>query len=129
MIRYWSYIQSAVVRIGQKVLEIQGKPGKLDTEIHYWINYEYQGELTEFAGFPVTLAPFHTRIEINFDFVYSGQKITLSAFKELAKASFGNSSKEAFGNTVGILGNFTTGETLARDGSTVLTDFMELGHE
>lgn len=129
MIRFWSYIQSAVIRIGTDILEIQGKPGAFESEIHYWINYEYQGELTEFAGFPVTLIPYRTRIDIDLSSLYPGQVISLSAFKEFVKVSFGDSSEEAFGNTVGILGNFKTGETLSRDGVTVLDDFTELGQE
>jgi len=129
LIRFWSYIQSAVIRIGSDVLEIQGKPGRLEADVHYWINYEYQGELEEFSGFPVTVVPLRTRIDIDLSSVYPGQKISLSAFKEFVKISFGNASKEAFGNTVGILGNFTTGETLSRDGVTVLNDFTDLGEE
>ena len=35
----------------------------------------------------------------------------------------------AFGNTVGLLGNFKTGHTLGRDGATIMHDFRELGNE
>lgn len=40
-----------------------------------------------------------------------------------------NPSVEAFGNTVGLLGNYKTGDTLARDGITVLDNFRTLGSE
>lgn len=40
-----------------------------------------------------------------------------------------NATADAFGNMVGLLGNFTTGHTLARDRVTVLHDFTELGNE
>jgi hypothetical protein len=46
---------------------------------------------------------------------------------EFVRVDFENGTEESFGNTVGMLGNFKTGETLARDG--VLDDFLELGSE
>lgn len=135
VVRFWSYIKNAVIRIGDDILEIEGSSMEgIDKEVHYWFNYEYQGELTEFAGFPVTISSEGTksnknRITIDLSSKYPGQKITLSTFKEFVKVNFGNASVQAFGNTVGILGDFNTGKTLARDGATVLDDFTELGHE
>ncbi|KAL3945575.1 MAG: hypothetical protein SGBAC_000315 [Bacillariaceae sp.] len=135
LVRHWSYIKNAVIRIGNDILEIEGSSLESDAETHYWINYESQGELTEFAGFPVKMftqegtAVTKNRIEIDLDSVYKGQKIVLSTFKEFVKVSFENASEESFGKSVGMLGDFVTGKTLARDGVTVLSDFTELGHE
>ena len=42
---------------------------------------------------------------------------------------FVNPSIEAFGNAVGMLGDFKTGITYARDQATVIDDFVELGNE
>mmetsp|Transcript_17337 Transcript_17337/g.42401 ORF Transcript_17337/g.42401 Transcript_17337/m.42401 type:complete len:526 (+) Transcript_17337:281-1858(+) len=135
VIRHWSYIKNAVIRIGNDILEIEGSAVESDPETHYWINYESQGELTEFAGFPVKMfsqqgtAVTKNRIEIDLDSVYPGQKIVLSTYKEFVKVSFENASEESFGKSVGMLGDFNTGKTLARDSVTVLNDFTELGHE
>lgn len=135
LVRFWSYIKNAVIRIGDDILEIEGSSMEgIDKEVHYWFNYEYQGELTEFAGFPVTFSSEGTKtnknyITIDLSSKYPGQKITLSTFKEFVKVDFGSASAQAFGNTVGILGDFNTGKTLARDGATILDDFTELGHE
>ena len=38
-------------------------------------------------------------------------------------------SEESYGNAVGMIGNYKTGETLARDGKTVLHNFNDLGLE
>lgn len=35
----------------------------------------------------------------------------------------------AFGNKIGLLGDYKTGKTLARDGVTVIHDFIDLGNE
>eukprot|EP00980_Cylindrotheca_fusiformis_P018252 scaffold5930_cov177-Cylindrotheca_fusiformis.AAC.7 len=40
-----------------------------------------------------------------------------------------NGSAESVGNAVGMLGNFHTGKTLARDGATELHDFSVYGNE
>jgi len=135
LVRNWSFIKNAVVRIGNDILEIEGSGIEFDSNIHYWINYESKGELTEFAGFPVKMmsqqqtAITKNRIEIDLDSVYPGQKIVLSTFKEFVKVSFENANEASFGNSVGMLGDFKTGNTLARDGVTILDDFRDLGHE
>ncbi|CAJ1970217.1 unnamed protein product [Cylindrotheca closterium] len=135
LVRFWSYIKNAVIRIGDDVLEIEGSAMEgIDKEVHYWINYEYQGELTEFAGFPVTISSEGTKsnknyITIDLNSKYPGQKIVLSTFKEFVKVDFKGATAAAFGNTVGMLGDYKTGKTVARDGATVLDNYSELGHE
>jgi hypothetical protein len=135
LVRYWSYIKSAVIRIGNDILEIEGSATEFDSETHYWLNYDYQGELTEFAGFPVKkfsqqgTAVTKNRIEIDLSSKYPGQKIVLSTYKEFVKVQFENSSSESYGNTVGMLGDYKTGKTLGRDGVTEIHDFTDYGHE
>lgn len=130
LVRYWSYIKTAAIRIGNDILEIEGS----SSEPNYWINYEHQGELNKLGSFPVTFKSDgtkhqKTRYDIDLSSKYPGQKITISTYKEFVKVDFTNPDEAAFGNTVGMLGDFETGMTLARDGSTELYDFTELGHE
>jgi hypothetical protein len=49
--------------------------------------------------------------------------------KEFVRVDFVNASEEAYANAVGLLGDFKTGKTLARDGATLLHDYLELGNE
>ena len=72
---------------------------------------------------------FKHRFEIDLSSKYPGHKIVLSTFKEFVRVDFLNGSEEAFGKTVGLLGDFSTGKTLARDGSTVIDDFWMYGNE
>jgi hypothetical protein len=60
---------------------------------------------------------------------YPGQKIVISSYNDFIRVDFQNSSNASFGNTVGMLGDFRTGNTLARDGVTELCDFSMLGNE
>jgi hypothetical protein len=136
LIRFWSYIRSAAIRIGDDILEIEGSadPVLTGANNHYWINFEYQGELTTLGGFPVK---YHLQdmyqskrwFEIDLSSKHPGQKIVISTFKEFVRVDFQNGSNASFGNTVGMLGSFRTGKTLARDGVTEIDDFSMLGNE
>lgn len=132
MIRYWSYIKTAAIRIGNDILEIEGSAIENSFSNNYWINYEDHGELTDLAGFPVTTKVSNSdkRIfEIDLSQLYPNQKIIISNYKEFIRIDFPNNSEEAFGKTVGMLGDFKTGKTVARDGVTVMDDFYEFGNE
>jgi hypothetical protein len=131
LVRYWSYIKSVAIKIGNDILEIEGSPDADDAEAHYWINFEYQGELDEFAGFPVTQklpSTYKRRYNIDLSSKYPDASITIELYKEFVRVRF-NGDHRAFGNTVGLMGDYNTGKTLARDGTTVLHDFTEFGDE
>jgi hypothetical protein len=131
LVRFWSYIKTVAIRIGNGILEIEGSANPQENESNYWINYEYQGDLTDFAGFPVTTVASSVKkriYEIDLGSKFPGQKIYINIYNEFVRVKF-DGGKAAFGNTVGLLGDFDTGKTLARDGSTVLQDFSELGNE
>ena len=134
LVRFWSYIKSAAIRIGDDVLELEGVPASAEDgqETNYWINLHHQGELKSIGGFPVTLhKASHARryLTIDLDSRFPGQKIVLGTYKEFVKVDFVNASEETFGKSVGMLGDFVTGKTLARDGSTELHSFSKLGQE
>lgn len=126
IVRFWSYIERAVIRIGTDILEVEGRP---DFSASYWINYEHMGELTDLAGFPVSLNENSDRYTIDLGSLYPGEKIEIRTFKEFVGVKIIEASEASFGNSVGITGDFRTGNTLARDGSTVINDFNELGQE
>jgi len=132
LVRYWSYIKTVAIKIGNDILEIEGSADAEDNMSRYWINYEYQGELEEFAGFPVTQKfPVVDKREyiIDLSSKYPGHSIKVALYKEFIRVKFGKTSKEAFGKTVGLLGDYETGKTLARDGTTIMHDFTEFGDE
>jgi len=131
LVRYWSYIKSVAIRIGDDILEIEGSADENDAEPHYWINYENQGKLDTFAGYTVTQqlpSPYKRQYKIDLSPTYEGQYIIVQLYKEFVRVKF-SGNEEAFGNTVGLLGDYKSGNTLARDGSTVLHDFTDLGNE
>jgi len=130
-VRFWSYIKEVAIKIGNDILEIEGSPDTDDAEAHYWINFEYQGELESIGGFPVTQklpSTYKREYTIDLGFKYPGQKIVIKLYKEFVRVAF-TGDEQVFGNTVGLLGDFKTGKTLGRDGVTVINDFTELGDE
>eukprot|EP00980_Cylindrotheca_fusiformis_P012878 scaffold3198_cov109-Cylindrotheca_fusiformis.AAC.2 len=136
LVRFWSYIKNAAIRIGDDILEIEGTADSLLTEEnnHYWFNFEYQGKLNTIGGFPIK---YHLKdpymgkrwFEIDLSSKYPGQKIVISTYKEFVKVDYQGATAESVGNAVGMLGNFHTGDFLARDGVTKLDDYTEYGNE
>ena len=130
IVRFWSYIENVVIRIGNDILEVTGSSSENDDDkINYWINYEGMGDLEDLAGFPVSINPSNNRYTIDLGSQYPGEKIEIRTFKEFVGVKIIGATKSSFGTSVGITGDFITGNTYARDGKTVLNDFTELGNE
>eukprot|EP00526_Cylindrotheca_closterium_P009697 CAMPEP_0113619084 /NCGR_PEP_ID=MMETSP0017_2-20120614/9682_1 /TAXON_ID=2856 /ORGANISM="Cylindrotheca closterium" /LENGTH=418 /DNA_ID=CAMNT_0000528637 /DNA_START=18 /DNA_END=1274 /DNA_ORIENTATION=- /assembly_acc=CAM_ASM_000147 len=135
LVRFWSYIRSAAIRIGADVFEVQGHATEQDAK--YWMNFELKGELSTIGGFPVKVTDIdegskgiqRVTYEIDLGSKYPGQMIVIRTYKEFVNVRVIGATAEAFGNTVGMWGDYRTGHTLARDGTTVLSDFSELGSE
>ncbi|KAL3936256.1 MAG: hypothetical protein SGBAC_008382, partial [Bacillariaceae sp.] len=131
IVRFWSYIKNVAIRIGNDVLEVEGSADPSDDQAHYWMNYEYEGELDTFAGFPVTQSlpsVYKRQYKIDLSSKYKDHHIIIQIYKEFVNVQFVG-GEAAYGKTVGLLGDFRTGKTLARDGSTVMHDFTEFGDE
>ncbi|KAL3934241.1 MAG: hypothetical protein SGBAC_009999 [Bacillariaceae sp.] len=131
IVRYWSYIKTVAIKIGNDILEVEGSADSEDAEAHYWFNYEYQGDLDSIAGFPVSQklpSVYKRQYNIDLSSKYPGKEIVVQIFKEFVRVKF-NGNEQVFGSSVGLLGDYTTGKTLARDGITVMNDFTELGDE
>eukprot|EP00980_Cylindrotheca_fusiformis_P000531 scaffold131_cov125-Cylindrotheca_fusiformis.AAC.8 len=133
LVRFWSYIQTAAIRIGDDIFEFQGDAFPEESSgPKYWFNLEYHGKLDTIGGFPIVMtrnSVLKTMFEIDLHSKYPGQKIIIGAYKEFVRVDFRNGSEESYGDVVGLLGNFKTGETLSRDGEKVIDNFTELGQE
>jgi hypothetical protein len=55
LVRYWSYIANAAVRIGDNILEIGGSADLDNAEPVYWINLQYRGNVETTGGLPLTI--------------------------------------------------------------------------
>lgn len=118
----YSYIESAVLRIGDNTLEVSS-----------WGEHALDGiggvdlsiENAKLAQFPI----YHTRPSSDssakhhvFDVVVGPhQNITFSTFKDLVSVKITEGSKAIFGDSVGLMGSFS-GKLLARDGTPMLVE-------
>jgi len=132
LVRFWSYIKSVAIRIGNDILEIEGSGDIHDPRNHYWINFEYQADIDKIGGFPIKHEKFTVNWKrswtIDLGPKYENQSIVIEIYKEFIRVRF-NGGSDSFGTSVGLMGDYYSGKTLARDGHTVLNDFTELGHE
>merc|ERR1711935_520332 len=102
IVRFWSYIHTAAIRIGDDILEIEGSIGNEDRDTHYWFNFQYQADASTVGGFPLTITSngVHKRcFEIDLDSKFPGQKIVISAFREFVAVDFKGNTANSFGNT------------------------------
>jgi len=132
LVRFWSYIKQAVVRIGSDILEIQGSADPEGKNFKYWINLEPSSKAASIGGFPLSIrsnGSHKMTFEIDLSSKFPGQKIVLSTFREFVRVDFKGSTAESFGDAVGMLGDYRTGDLLARNGERKIVEYADLGNE
>ena len=128
----WSYIESAILNIGQDTLEIMGGDMR-----RYWINGVFGSSGKEFptkiGGYTVGYVkkdkgPRKQRI-YTMD-LGNGEKVVLKTYKDFVSVDLmAGEGGESFASSVGLMGSYTTGDKLARDGETILNDPIAFGQE
>ena len=126
---WWSYIETALVQLGEDTLEITGGIG----QIPYWINGKKTEDMqTGKAAIGDFLVEFkrinehqtQTRISI-----HNTDAIGIETYKHLVRVNLKNNSNKSFNGSLGMLGAFPNGVKMARDGKTVINDPIEFGQE
>jgi hypothetical protein len=126
VVRRWSYIKHAAIRIGDDILQVEG--GDVN-ENRYWFNKVHHGELKTIGGFPVKYNKDNEHQRSFLIDLGKGEQIRIKTYKEFVRVDFKDPKESFYGNTVGILGDFKTGKKLGRDGFTVIEDNNDFGQE
>ncbi|CAB9519062.1 expressed unknown protein [Seminavis robusta] len=123
-IRSWySFIESAVVQIGDETLEI-GSFGE------YLLNGVEGAEMPNtIAGFDVNAFNPTKNVHILEIYIDEDEKIILRSFKDMVTVKIDNAKKEQFHGSAGMMGEFETGHVLARDGMTRMEDPIAIANE
>jgi hypothetical protein len=123
MQRDMSYISGAVLRIGSNILEVESQGV-------YFLNGVAGAELpNEFSGFKF-LHWKPTAKQHVFEVHLSGREvIKVKTYKDFVSVMVEQGQKEHFGDSVGLMGDFTYGVKLSRDGKTVLDDANAFGQD
>ncbi|KAL7564683.1 hypothetical protein ACA910_021238 [Epithemia clementina (nom. ined.)] len=120
---FYSFIEAAALRIGDDVLVVSfGR---------FWIN-EKEGSDDDlpvsFAGFTLQPPYAHGTSKTYALDLNRGDKILFRNYKHFLTVDVSGTAED-FGDSVGLLGNYATGDMLARDGTTIITDPYRFGQE
>jgi len=130
-LKYFSYINSAVLRIGDSTFEVMAKA----KENHYWVD-GVAGEKVSgdkllpatISGFPIHFRQLSPR-ELEYTVIMGEEKIVFSTWNEMVRIDIVNPSMENFVSSVGLMGTFTDSLKMARDNSTIMEDLNDFGQE
>lgn len=131
-VHQFSYVSAAVVRIGDDTLEVRGGKGA-----NYWINgvagdSDVDGNMWlphNVGGYPVKVHKKNSK-EIEYAvYLDDEQYVIFRTHGNYIRVDVGNPKEEYFGESVGLMGSFHTGERVGRDGITVVEDENEFGQQ
>jgi hypothetical protein len=123
----WSYISSVVVRIGADVLEVKGQ--RMNGGKHeYWLNGSSDVEFpTTLSGYEVTQEkPKPRRHHYTVD-LGNGESISIHTWQYFVALDIHNGRTKSFAGSSGLMGEFGTGQKMARDAETVVEDWNAFG--
>jgi len=124
----WSYISTAVIRIGVETFEVSGHK---DEDTH-WINgikgNDNDGNIvweegTSIIGYPITYERVHSTqriytITLNND----NEKIVFKTWKDFVRVDVINPCNEDFSGSLGLMGSYPDGKSIGRVNSKSLMD-------
>lgn len=116
--KQWSYIASAVLRIGEETLEVMG--GNEGTQ--YWINGVAEADVLSVSGFTVILNQINTVKTEFIVYLNDDQKIIMKTFKEMVGVEMVATKGIDFGSSLGLMGTFREGLKMARDKVSILSE-------
>jgi len=122
--KQWSYISTAVLRIGNDTLEIEGKTNQ------YWLNGVAGAFLEDgISGYPITSYRVNSKqYEFVVDLGESGS-VTFKTFKDMIRIDVSAMSAQDFNGSLGMMGSYGKGLRLGRDKTTIIEDPIAFGLE
>lgn len=129
---WWSFIETAVIKIGDDTLEVRGGA----QERRYWVNGKEGNRFRASRNLPFTIGGFHGRFRaINKVltqyklFLPNDQVLTIKSTKNMLRVDLEESKEEDFGNSLGLMGAFGSGIMVGRDNQTLIEDPNQFGLE
>jgi von Willebrand factor type D domain len=125
MRRNWSFVDVAVIQIGDDILEVKG-----GQEEHYWINQvEYDATPTAvISGFNMRYKLANKKQRVFIIDLEQGQSIEIRTYKDFVGVTVHGATDADFGASVGITGEFGSGRKLGRDGKEI-EDLIAYGQD
>jgi len=122
--KMWSYVSSAVFRIGDHVLEVTGA----GDEAKYWVDgVENPEELGDLSGYSISFEHVQKK-QYKFVVTLDIGSVVIETFKDMVRVDFHDVAEKDFGKSLGLLGTFRKGERVGRD-KMPIEDIYEFGQE
>jgi len=122
----WSYIDSAVVRIGEDTLEVRG--GKMN---EFWINSIRGDDNTDklkISEYPIEYHRISKNSKMFVVDIGNGEGIVIKTWNSFVSIMIENAKHKNFGGSVGLMGSFPEGLKIGRDNS-IIEDTNAFGQE
>lgn len=127
---WWSYVESAAVRIGDQILEIQGGDkaewlftngiANEDVVDGKWYNVKFAGHVMRFKK--------SGRNREAHLYLMNGEKLMMKTYNDFVKVELGK-DRSMYKGSHGILGRYPDGKRVGRDGETLIEDINTYGQE
>lgn len=126
---WWSYIESAAIKIGDDTFEVKGG----SYPVSYWIN-GVEGKAPENKQNLESTVGGH---EISYNaptdhqsmFFFHGLGLSIETYNEFVRVNVRAGSEGNLDGALGLMGTFPEGAKVARDGKTVMVDMDAFGQE
>ena len=125
---WWSYVEAAVLKIGEETVEIQQDQLHINGEAVDMTTVTDEPTVTKMAGLTLRYMRVGGNIEAHV-YLANGEKILLKTYKGFVKVQLAKEGSEQYRGSHGLLGRFPDGKRVARDGETFLEDVNEFGQE
>ncbi|CAB9519251.1 expressed unknown protein [Seminavis robusta] len=117
----YSYIESAAIQLGEDILEVGAYGG-------YMLNGISNADLDKLDKYTITHQMVSSKQSVFIVELGEGKQIVIQSFKDLVSVKTVGASFEEYGGSMGLLGEFGTGQWLSRNG-TVMSDADAFGNE
>lgn len=121
-----AYTNSAVLRIGYETFEVQALES---ANFAYWINGEKGGELRKgIAGRPIIYRQINAH-DCDFVLDFDRHAVVFKKHNKLLRVYIEGATTSTFGNSLGLIGSYGNGSSVARDKETIIEDGDVFGKE
>jgi hypothetical protein len=118
-----SYISSAVLRIGVDVLEVESQG------VYYLNGVAGAAFPNEFSGFAFSHTQPTDKQHVFEVHLGGRERLKLKNYKDFVSVLIERGQYKHFGDSVGLMGDFRTGNMIARNGKTEMTEANAFGQE
>jgi len=136
-LKEWSYIESAVIRIGKDVFEVAGG----ESNNKFWLNnaeYSVEGDsdvhdeayqVASISGYSIYFMQVSKKSREFIIKLGGNERIVFKTWNSFLSVNLQHPTKQHFDGSVGLMGRFSSGLKVARNNVTIVSDNNAFGQE